>query len=92
MNARPGFYPAGQRTGMAVLLARPQIAAQGYATSSPALTSGGALILAWCACCLVCVAAVAAGYGAGWFALAGLGIAAGLVCLVCWLKEAFGRG
>jgi uncharacterized membrane protein YbjE (DUF340 family) len=58
----------------------------------PLLTPTAAAIVAWCALCLACVAAVAVGYGAGWFALSGLGITAGLVCLVARLREAFGRG
>jgi hypothetical protein len=96
-----GFYPPRRhhRARMALRLWWHRQQAPTPASAStivdvvrPLLTPTAAAIVAWCALCLACVAAVAVGYGAGWFALSGLGITAGLVCLVARLREAFGRG
>ena len=83
----PGFHPPRrhQRARLALRLwwhrqQRPAPASASVAVdvARPALTPTAALIVAWCALCVACVAAVATGYGVGWFALAGLGIGAGL--------------
>ena len=94
LPAESGFYPATRLQRIlttATQAARPSVQDADYAVDvgCSALTPVAALFVGWCALCLSCVAAIATGYGAGWFALAGVSIVAALLLEFPALRAVF---